>query len=53
MRAFVLPKENAREIEATPDGIDVIPVSTIADVLLAYGLPLPAVPGARVQNVAR
>jgi len=46
MRAIVLPAENAREIEAAPDGINVIPVATIADVLLAYGLRLPAIPQA-------
>jgi hypothetical protein len=44
MRAIVLPAENAREIEAAPDGINVIPVATIAEVLLAYGLRPPAVP---------
>jgi ATP-dependent Lon protease len=44
MRAIVLPAENAREIEATPEGITVIPVATIAEVLLAYGLRPPVIP---------
>jgi ATP-dependent Lon protease len=51
MRAIVLPAENAREIEATPDGINVIPVSTIAEVLAAYGLRAPAIPQARGRGV--
>jgi ATP-dependent Lon protease len=40
MRAFVLPAENARDIEAAPDGITVVPVATI-------------VPAARAKGVAR
>jgi hypothetical protein len=31
----------------------VIPCATIADVLFAYGLPLPAVPPARARSVRR
>jgi ATP-dependent Lon protease len=42
MRAIVIPRENAREIEATPDGITVIPVATVAEALVAYGIRLPA-----------
>jgi ATP-dependent Lon protease len=53
MRAFVLPAENARDIEATPDGITVVPVTTIADALVAYGIRLPLLPGARAKGVAR
>ena len=41
MRAFVLPADNAREIEAAPDGITIVPVRTIAEVLAAYGVRLP------------
>jgi ATP-dependent Lon protease len=51
MRAIVLPAENAREIEATPDGINVIPVATIAEVLLAYGLRPPQIPQAPGRGV--
>jgi ATP-dependent Lon protease len=53
MRAFVLPAENARDIEATPDGISVVPVTTIAEALVAYGLRPPAVPAARAKGVER
>jgi len=53
MRAIVIPKENAREIEATPDGITVIPVSTVAEALAAYGLRVPAPPPARPRSRAR
>jgi ATP-dependent Lon protease len=53
MRAFVLPAENAREIEAMPDGISVIAVKTVADVLTAYGLRPPVVPSPRARGVSR
>jgi ATP-dependent Lon protease len=53
MRAFVLPAENARDIEATPDGITVVPVSTIADALVAYGIRLPVPPVVRAKGIAR
>ncbi len=33
MRAIVVPRENVHEIDPTPDGIEIIPVRTIADVL--------------------
>jgi ATP-dependent Lon protease len=52
MRAFVLPFENAREIEA-PSDLDIIAVRTIADVLSAYGLEPPAVPLRRAGRVSR
>jgi len=52
MRAFVLPIENAREIEAAPDGSrSCRPYDR--DVLVAYGLPVPAAPPARGRSVAR
>jgi ATP-dependent Lon protease len=49
MRVFVIPKENAREIEAAPQGITVVPVATVVEALAACGLriPLPPVPRAR------
>jgi len=53
MRAIVIPKENAREIEATPDGITVIPVATVADALAACGLRVPLPPLGRARKSAR
>jgi ATP-dependent Lon protease len=53
MRAIVIPKENAREIEATPDGIVVIPVATVADALAACGLRVPLPPLSRARKSAR
>jgi ATP-dependent Lon protease len=50
MRAIVLPRENAREIEATPEGIEVIPVSTVAEALAALGVPVPVPPAARARR---
>ena len=52
MRAFVLPQENAREIEASNE-LEIIPVRTIGDVLLAYGLEPPAPPVRRAGRIAR
>ena len=42
MRAIVIPKENARELDRTTLGLDVIPVSTVQEALAAYGLEAPA-----------
>jgi ATP-dependent Lon protease len=42
MRALVLPRENAREIEAAPEGIEVVPVGNVAEALAAIGLRVPA-----------
>jgi ATP-dependent Lon protease len=53
MRAFVLPAENAREIEAAPEGIAIVPVRTIPEVLAAYGMRLPAALARRVRSAAR
>jgi len=49
----VLPAENAREIEAAPDGIVVIPVNTVAEALAAYGLRPPPLPQPRTVGIAR
>ena len=49
MRAIVLPRENAREIEAAPQGIEVIPVATVAEALAALGVRVPAPPTPRVR----
>ncbi len=46
MRAIVLPRENAREIEAAPEGIDVIAVSTVVEALAALGVRVPVPPAA-------
>jgi ATP-dependent Lon protease len=53
MRAFVLPAENARDIEATPEGITVMPVATIAEALMAYGLRPAGLALGRGRGVAR
>ena len=53
MRSFVLPAENARDIEATPDGIVVVPVSTIAEALIAYGIRPSAAPMVHRKGVTR
>ena len=42
MRAIVIPKENARELDRTTLGLDVIPVATVQEALAAYGLEAPS-----------
>ena len=49
MRAIVLPRENVREIEAAPEGIEIIPVGTVAEALAALGLRVPAPPALRAR----
>jgi ATP-dependent Lon protease len=41
MRAVVIPKENARELDRMTLGLDVIPVATVQEALAAYGLEAP------------
>ncbi|MFN2460910.1 MAG: Lon family ATP-dependent protease [Candidatus Velthaea sp.] len=53
MRAIVIPKENAREIEATPDGITVIPVSSVAEALVAFGVRAALLPPGPAKKRAR
>ena len=55
MRAIVLPRENARDIEATPEGIDVVPVDSVVEALAALGVrvPIPPVSRARRTKVSR
>lgn len=52
MRAMVLPKENANDIEAAPGEIAVVPVATIAEAMTAYGLRPPAALTARAKGAA-
>ncbi len=53
MRVIVIPKENAREIAAMPDGITVVAVATVADALAACGVRIPVPPPARARKSAR
>jgi ATP-dependent Lon protease len=55
MRVIIIPKENAREIEAAPEGITVVPVATVGAALTACGvrLPVPPVPRARARKGVR
>jgi ATP-dependent Lon protease len=50
MRAILVPRENAREIDATPEGIDVIAVGTVAEALAALGVRVPAPPTLRARR---
>ena len=49
MRAIVLPRENAREIDTVIEGIAIIPVGTVAEALAALGLRVPAPPALRAR----
>jgi ATP-dependent Lon protease len=54
MRAVIIPKENARELDRVTLGLDVIPVSTVQEALAAYGLEAPKrLSGARVPRNLR
>jgi ATP-dependent Lon protease len=50
MRAIVMPRENVREIEAAPEGIEVIGVTTVIDALAALDLRLPVPPPPRARR---
>ena len=50
MRAILVPRENAREIDATPEGIAVISVGTVAEALAALGVRVPAPPALRARR---
>jgi ATP-dependent Lon protease len=49
MRAILVPRENAREIDTTLEGIDVIPVGTVVEALAALGVRVPAPPALRAR----
>ncbi|HEY0395169.1 MAG TPA: Lon family ATP-dependent protease [Candidatus Elarobacter sp.] len=48
MRAIVVPRENAREIDA-PEGIEVVAVATVGEALAALGVRLPPPPAFRAR----
>jgi ATP-dependent Lon protease len=50
MRAILVPRENAREIDATPEGIEVIAVGTVIEALAALGVRVPAPPALRART---
>ena len=49
MRAIVIPRENVREIDATPEGIEVVAVGTVAEALAALGVRVPPPPALRAR----
>jgi ATP-dependent Lon protease len=49
MRAMVLPRENAREIDAVIEGIEIVPVGTVVEALAAIGLRVPALSALRAR----
>ncbi|HTJ24864.1 MAG TPA: Lon family ATP-dependent protease [Candidatus Limnocylindria bacterium] len=50
MRAILMPRENVREIEAKPDGIEIVGVSTVLEALAALGVSVPAPPVTRPRR---
>jgi ATP-dependent Lon protease len=50
MRAIVIPRENVRDIDAAPEGIEVISVGTVVEALAALGLRIPVPPPARARR---
>jgi ATP-dependent Lon protease len=53
MRAIVVPRENVREIDAAPEGIEVVAVGTVAEALAALGVRVPPPPALRSRSRAR
>jgi ATP-dependent Lon protease len=53
MRAIIIPRENAREIEAAPEGIEVIAVGSVIEALAALGLRVPPPPAPRARSRKR
>jgi ATP-dependent Lon protease len=50
MRAIVVPRENVRELDAAPEGIDVVAVATVAEALAALGVRVPPPPALRARS---
>ncbi|HEV3089232.1 MAG TPA: S16 family serine protease, partial [Candidatus Elarobacter sp.] len=50
MRAIIVPRENARELDAAPEGIELIPVANVAEALAVLGLRVPAPPALRARR---
>ncbi|HEY6234967.1 MAG TPA: Lon family ATP-dependent protease [Candidatus Elarobacter sp.] len=50
MRAILVPRENVRELDATPEGIELIPVGTVVEALAALGVRVPALPSLRARR---
>ncbi|HEV2740831.1 MAG TPA: Lon family ATP-dependent protease [Candidatus Elarobacter sp.] len=50
MRAILVPRENVRELDATPEGIELIPVGTVVEALAALGVRVPALPALRARR---
>jgi hypothetical protein len=46
---MVLPRENAREIDAVIEGIEIVPVGTVVEALAAIGLRVPALSALRAR----
>jgi ATP-dependent Lon protease len=50
MRAIIVPRENARELDAAPEGIELIAVANVAEALAVLGLRVPAPPALRARR---
>jgi ATP-dependent Lon protease len=50
MKTLLMPRENVREIDATPEGIEVVTVGTVAEALAALGVRVPPPPALRTRT---
>lgn len=50
MKTIVVPRENVREIDAAPEGIEVVAVGTVAEALVALGVRVPPPPALRARS---
>jgi len=50
MKTIVVPRENVREIDAAPEGIEVVAVGTVAEALAALSVRVPPPPALRARS---
>jgi ATP-dependent Lon protease len=50
MKTLLMPRENAREIDATPEGIEIVTVGTVTEALAALSVRVPPPPALRTRT---
>ncbi len=50
MKTLLMPRENVREVDATPEGIEIVTVGTVAEALAALGVRVPPPPALRTRT---
>jgi len=50
MKTIVVPRENVREIDSAPEGIEVVAVGTVVEALAALSVRVPPPPALRARS---